>query len=73
MFLPHCPWTNGTTERLDRTLAAEWAYARPYTSNHDRAQVLPTWLDQHNLERPQTGIGGLRPIDCVNNVPGQYA
>lgn len=24
---PHCPWTNGKVERLNRTLAAEWAYA----------------------------------------------
>ena len=26
---PHCPWTNGKVERLNRTLATEWAYARP--------------------------------------------
>ena len=23
---PHCPWQNGKVERLNRTLAAEWAY-----------------------------------------------
>lgn len=25
-----------------------------------------------NLERLHTGIGGLRPIDRINNVPSQY-
>jgi transposase InsO family protein len=69
---PHCPWTNGKAERLNRTLAAEWAYARPYDSNDQRAAALPTWLTRYNLERPHTGIGGLRPIDRVTNVPGQY-
>ena len=34
---PHCPRTNGKAERLNRTLAAEWAHARPYT-NQDRAK-----------------------------------
>lgn len=69
---PHCPWTNGKAERLNRTLAAEWAYARPYNSNIERAHALPTWLKHYNLERPHTGIGGLRPIDRINNVPSQY-
>src|SRR3954454_12808240 len=30
---PHCPWQNGKVERLNRTLATEWAYRRPFTSN----------------------------------------
>jgi transposase InsO family protein len=33
---PHCPWQNGKVERLNRTLATEWAYRRAYTSNDDR-------------------------------------
>jgi transposase InsO family protein len=70
---PHCPWTNGKAERLNRTLAAEWAYARPYDDNDERAAALPVWLEYYNLKRPHTGIGGLRPIDRVNNVPGQYS
>lgn len=69
---PHCPWTNGKAERLNRTLATEWAYARAYDSNSERARALPIWLDHYNLERPHTGIGGLRPIDRINNVPSQY-
>lgn len=66
---PHCPWTNGKVERLNRTLATEWAYSRIWRSNTDRADALPAWLDYYNLERPHLGIGGQRPIDRVNNGP----
>lgn len=69
---PHCPWTNGKVERLNRTLAAEWAYARPWMSNADRATALPGWLDYYNLERAHLGIGGTAPIDRINNGRGQY-
>lgn len=69
---PHCPWTNGKVERLNRTLATEWAYARPFTSNTERAAALPAWLDYYNLDRPHLGIGGKTPIDRINNGRGQY-
>ena len=70
---PHCPWTNGKAERLNRTLAREWAYSRAFTTNAERAAFLPTWLEHYNLDRPHLGIGGLRPIDRVNNAAGQYS
>ena len=70
---PHCPWTNGKVERLNRTLATEWAYARPWTSNDDRRAGLTTWLDHYNLDRHHLGIGGLNPIDRINNGRGQYS
>ena len=70
---PHCPWTNGKVERLNRTLATEWAYAQPFTSNADRAAALPTWLDYYNLDRAHLGIGGKTPIDRINNGRGQYS
>ena len=70
---PHCPWTNGKVERLNRTLATEWAYSRVWSSNADRAAALPAWLEHYNLERPHLGIGGLTPIDRVNNAAGQYS
>jgi len=69
---PHCPWTNGKVERLNRTLATEWAYSQVFTSNTQRADLLPAWLKHYNLERPHLGIGGLRPIDRVNNAASQY-
>jgi transposase InsO family protein len=42
------PQTNGKAERFNRTLLAEWAYARPYLSNQDRADALPAWLHTYN-------------------------
>lgn len=69
---PHCPWTNGKVERLNRTLATEWAYSRVFRTNTERADLLPTWLEHYNLDRPHLGIGGQRPIDRVNNAAGQY-
>ena len=69
---PHCPWTNGKAERLNRTFATEWAYARVWTSNTERAAALPRWLEHYNMNRPHLGIGGVRPIDRVNNAAGQY-
>jgi len=70
---PHCPWTNGKVERLNRTLATEWAYSRVFTTNTERANLLPTWLEHYNLERPHLGIGGQRPIDRINNATSQYS
>lgn len=69
---PHCPWTNGKVERLNRTLTAEWAYSRVFTCNSERAALLPIWLEYYNLKRPHLGIGGLCPIDRVNNATSQY-
>ncbi len=37
---PHCPWQNGKVERLNRTLATEWAYRQVFTSNPERAAAL---------------------------------
>jgi transposase InsO family protein len=69
---PHCPWTNGKVERLNRTLATEWAYSRPWTSNQERTNALTRWLDYYNLDRPHLGIRGQTPIDRINNGRGQY-
>ncbi len=73
LIKPYCPWTNGKIERLNRTLAAEWAYSRIFDSTAERAALLPTWLEHYNLNRPHLGIGGQRPIDRVNNAAGQYS
>ncbi|WP_129339954.1 IS481 family transposase [Cellulomonas endophytica] len=67
------PQTNGKAERFNRTLLEEWAYARPFTSGQDRADALPTWLHTYNHHRTHTALGGLTPIDRVNNLPGHYS
>jgi transposase InsO family protein len=63
---PHCPWTNGKAERLNRTLQTEWAYRRPYRTNTHRARALPRWLAIYNNHRPHTALGGLPPISRVS-------
>jgi len=62
---PHCPWTNGKVERLNRTLQTEWAYARVFASNDERAAALAPWLNYYNTERIHTGIG-TTPINRVS-------
>jgi transposase InsO family protein len=59
---PHCPWQNGKVERLNRTLATEWAYRRPYTSNDQRTAALADWLEHYNTQRRHSALGGKPPI-----------
>lgn len=59
---PHCPWQNGKVERFNRTLATEWAYRQPFTSNHDRQAALAPWLENYNTVRRHSALGGLPPI-----------
>lgn len=57
LIKPHCPWQNGKVERLNRTLATEWAYRQVFTSNDDRAAALAPWLEHYNTHRPHTALG----------------
>ncbi|WP_299167922.1 IS481 family transposase [uncultured Arthrobacter sp.] len=59
---PHCPWQNGKVERLNRTLATEWAYRQAYTSNTQRTAALDPWLEHYNTERSHSALGGKPPI-----------
>lgn len=59
---PHCPWQNGKVERFNRTLATEWAYRSPFTSNDDRKAALAPWINYYNNERRHTALGGKPPI-----------
>ena len=69
---PRRPQTNGKAERFNQTLANEWAYARLYRNNAARLATLPRWLYRYNARRPHTALGGLSPLDVVNNVCGNY-
>ena len=68
---PYRPATNGKVERFNRTLLAEWAYARPWTSEGQRTRGLTTWLHRYNHHRHHTAIGG-PPIARVSNLAGHY-
>lgn len=63
---PHCPWQNGKVERLNRTLATEWAYRQPFTSNQARRDALADWLTFYNTERGHSALGGKAPITRVS-------
>lgn len=62
---PHCPWQNGKVKRFNRTLATEWAYRRPFTSNTARSRALAPWLRFYNTERTHHALGGHPPISRV--------
>jgi len=59
---PHCPWQNGKVERLNRTLATEWAYRQIFTSNAQRTAALAPWLQYYNTVRRHSALGGHPPI-----------
>ena len=59
---PHCPWQNGKVERLNRTLANEWAYRQVFTSNDQRTAALAPWLEHYNTERRHSALAGRPPI-----------
>lgn len=68
LIRPHCPWTNGKVERLNRTLLREWAYSRVFTSNAERADCLPDWLWHYNNRRRHSALGGLPPISRLSTT-----
>ena len=68
---PYSPWQNGKVERMNRTLAQEWQYARAYASEGERAAALSPFIDRYNWARPHSACGGLPPMSRivgVNNV-----
>jgi len=56
------PQTNGKVERYHRTLAAEWAYSRAWTSNAERTAHLAAFLRRYNYARPHTALKGKPPV-----------
>jgi len=68
---PYRPQTNGKVERFHRTLASEWAYARPYATETDRRAALDPWLHTYNHHRGHTALGGLPPASRITNLSGQ--
>jgi transposase InsO family protein len=69
---PWRPQTNGKAERVIQTLLREWAYARLYTTNRERQDALPVFVNFYNRRRPHTALGGRSPLDAVNNVSGDH-
>jgi len=70
---PYRPQTNGKVERFHRTLADEWAYARPYATEAQRRAALDPWLHTYNHHRGHTALGGRPPASRATNLSGQYS
>jgi transposase InsO family protein len=66
------PQTNGKAERFIRTLLERWAYAYSYDHESERLAALAPALDFYNRFRPHRALGGLAPLQRVNNLPGTY-
>jgi transposase InsO family protein len=67
---PYRPQTNGKVERFIRTLLELWAYAYPYTNERERAVALAPALESYNRFRRHRALGGLTPLQRVNNLSG---
>jgi transposase InsO family protein len=63
---PHCPWQNGKFERLNRTLATEWAYRRVFACNAERAAALAPWSEHYTTRRRHSELGELPPISRLS-------
>jgi transposase InsO family protein len=70
---PYRPQTNGKVERFNQTLLTEWAYARPYRCEADRAAAYTQFLHTYNHHRPHTALAGAVPADRVPNLSGQHS
>jgi hypothetical protein len=57
-------------ERFLRTLLELWAYAYPYQQEDERAAALAPTLDFYNRFRGHRALGGLTPLQRVNNLSG---
>ena len=66
------PQTNGKAERFIRTLLERWAYAYSYEHESERLAALGPALDFYTRFRPHRALGGLAPLQRVNNLPGTY-
>jgi transposase InsO family protein len=67
---PYRPQTNGKVERFIRTLLETWAHAYPYSHERERAAALAPALDSYNRFRRHRALGGLTPLQRVNNLSG---
>ena len=67
---PYTPRTNGKAERFIQSCLREWAYARPFNSSVQRAHAAADWTNTYNLVRPHAGIGGISPVQRLNNLLG---
>lgn len=70
------PQTNGKAERFIQTTLREWAYARSYANDRERAKAWLPWLHHYNWHRPHASLDYKPPIRrlglSVNNLLGLH-
>lgn len=73
---PYTPRHNGKVERYQRLLTEECLYARPYTSEEQRATAVAVWNHHYNYHRPHTACHNRPPATRVHtrvaNVTPSY-
>jgi transposase InsO family protein len=70
---PRRPQTNGKVERYHRILLEEWAYIRPWTSEHERAVAYDRFIHFYNHHRPHGALGWATPIATFgDNLPATH-
>lgn len=65
------PQTNGKAEAFIKTSLREWAYVRLYSSNEERTEALPAWLDYYANHRFHTELKSTPMQALVNNLRGK--
>ena len=73
---PYRPQTNGKVERFHRILLEEWAYIRPWTSEHERGAGYLVFMHFYNQHRSHGALGWHTPIATLtrlqDNVPDEH-
>jgi transposase InsO family protein len=74
---PRRPQTNGKVERYHRILLEEWAYIRPWTSEHERAHAYRGFCHFYNHHRPHGALGWSTPTATLtrthrDNLPAEH-
>jgi transposase InsO family protein len=75
---PRRPQTNGKVERFHRILLEEWAYIRPWTSEHERLAGYYGFCHFYNRHRPHGALGWATPAATLtalvgDNVPDEHS
>ena len=66
---PYRPQTNGKVERFWRTLNEDLLEETTFESVEELKDELMQYLLYYNTERPHQGLGGLTPLQALQNLP----
>ena len=70
---PRRPQTNGKVERFHRILLEEWAYIRPWNSEHQRRAAYDGFIHFYNHHRSHGSLGWATPISTLrDNLPEEH-